>query len=205
MFFSPDGGKTVLISTSSLEIPGPVLKLDTKPFVYPNAPTNQKYTLVDCKHNYRFVRFEQHRRVDEAPHTIYCCTICNHLILKATNSKDTNNSTNNVNDTAATPSAPVVTPQGSNHQENQQKHQQLFANATSARSLGPELINNNSSSIGEENTVIPVTATSSGVRRTNYTSNIGTYNQLHSYDEDLDNDEDDDDDDRHEDDYDIDD
>lgn len=200
IFFSPDGGKTVLISTSSLEIPGPVLKFDTKPFVYPSAPTNQKYTLVDCKHNYRFVRFEQHRRVDEAPHTIYCCTICNHLILKATNSKDTNNSANNVNNTTATSSASVVTPQGSNHQENQQSHQQLFANATSAGSLEPELIDN--SSIGGKNTLVPATATatSSGIRR-DYTN---TYNQLRSYDEDID-DDDDDDDDRHEDDYDIDD
>lgn len=191
MFFSPDGGKTVLISTSSLEIPGPVLKLDTKPVVYPSAPTNQKYTLVDCKHNYRFVRFEQHRRVDEAPHTIYCCTICNHLILKATNSKDTCDSEKNVNISTSVASVPVETPQGSN--------QQKIYQVPSEKSLVPELINN--SSIREENTAI-TTATATSNRT--YTNNITVYNQLHSYDEDIDNDEDDDDE-RHEDDYDFDD
>lgn len=191
MFFSPDGGKTVLISTSSLEIPGPVLKLDTKPFVYPSAPTNQKYTLVDCKHNYRFVRFEQHRRVDEAPHTIYCCTICNHLILKATNSKDTSNSENTCTTVG---SNPVALPQSENQQKNQ-----LLVNTPSEGSIQSELIDN--SSIREENTVT-ATTTAAAVSVKNYTSIATSYNQLTSYDEDIDNDDDDDD---HEDDYDFDD
>lgn len=190
MFFSPDGGKTVLISTSSLEIPGPVLKLDTKPFVYPSAPTNQKYTLVDCKHNYRFVRFEQHRRVDEAPHTIYCCTICNHLILKATNSKDTSNSENTCTTVG---SNPVALPQSENQQKNQ-----LLVNTPSEESIQSELIDN--SSIREENTVTATTSAAVSVK--NYTSIATSYNQLTSYDEDIDND---DDDDVQEDDYDFDD
>lgn len=74
-FFSPDNGKTVMISTAANFLQGPILGLTCR---YPKTPTGQKYTIIDCKHpKMQHIGFRQIRRNDEAPNSVFRCETCN--------------------------------------------------------------------------------------------------------------------------------
>lgn len=76
VFFSPDNGKTVMISTSENFIQGPILGLNCR---YSKKPTGQKYHTEDCVHKWEFVSFDQIRCNDEAPSKVMRCIHCNHI------------------------------------------------------------------------------------------------------------------------------
>lgn len=79
MFFSPDG-KNVSISTCTTNLPGPVLNMPN--LKYPRTSTGQKYTTDQCQHKLQHVKFQQIRRGDEAPSSIFKCSICNSVTIK---------------------------------------------------------------------------------------------------------------------------
>lgn len=78
MFFSPDKGKTIMISTATSFLQGPKLSIECR---YPIMPTNKKYETVNCKHSFVHHCFQQLRRGDEAPTVILRCELCNMLTV----------------------------------------------------------------------------------------------------------------------------
>jgi DNA-directed RNA polymerase subunit M/transcription elongation factor TFIIS len=80
MFFTPDRGVTVMISTADNYLQGPSLGLQS--CRYPIQPTNHKYTIAECQHNMKHIGFEQIRRNDEAPNILLQCDLCGFTIIK---------------------------------------------------------------------------------------------------------------------------
>lgn len=75
LFFSPDG-KKVFISTSTTNLPGPILALKCK---YPKSSTGQKYQINNCVHDFQHKELQQLRRGDEAPSSIMECSKCKYV------------------------------------------------------------------------------------------------------------------------------
>lgn len=71
IFFSPDG-ESVLVSTSTHDIPGFIIPGQK----YPIRRTSKYYSVKKCEHSYVFFKDVQLRRADEVSSTIVKCTKC---------------------------------------------------------------------------------------------------------------------------------
>lgn len=72
MFYSPDGGVTVIMQTASRDLPGPVF---FPPQIYPSARTTYRYNATRCEHVYAN-RTLQLRAGDEGESLVRTCTKC---------------------------------------------------------------------------------------------------------------------------------
>jgi DNA-directed RNA polymerase subunit M/transcription elongation factor TFIIS len=72
IFYSKNG-EDVLIATAVSDLPGPRLHIDCH---YPKERRCKIYSIVNCKHEFIHLGFQQIRSGDEAPTSFFECVHC---------------------------------------------------------------------------------------------------------------------------------